>query len=200
MNWVDLAIAGIIAWSTFSAFRQGLIRVVVSLISTLLGAFLAGRLYGRLADNIDFLIADPGVRNLVAFVAIFAGLIVLGQIASIFLRTASSVLFLGPLDHLGGAVFGLIQGVLMVELLLFALTTFPAVPGLNSGLEGSTLAPIFIERIPVFERLLPAEFRTAIDRFKTGAIPGLPSMLPGGGLPAGLIPGPGGGQPPAGKP
>ncbi|MEI6664602.1 MAG: CvpA family protein [Chloroflexota bacterium] len=200
MNWVDLVIAGTIAWSTFSAFRQGLIRVVVSLLSTVLGAVLAGRLYGRLADNIDFLIADSAVRNLVAFVAIFAGLIVLGQIASIFLRTASSVLFLGPMDHLGGAVFGLIQGVLTVELLLFALTTFPAVPGLNSGLEGSTLAPIFIQRIPFFEQLLPVEFRAAIDNFRAGAIPGLPSMLPGGGLPAGIIPGLGGGQTPAGKP
>lgn len=200
MNWVDLVIAGTIAWSTFSAFRQGLIRVVVSLLSTVLGAVLAGRLYGRLADNIDFLIADPVVRNLVAFVAIFAGLIVLGQIASIFLRTASSVLFLGPMDHLGGAVFGLIQGVLTVELLLFALTTFPAVPGLNSGLERSTLAPIFIQRIPFFEQLLPVEFRAAIDNFRAGAIPGLPSMLPGGGLPAGIIPGVGGGQTPAGKP
>jgi membrane protein required for colicin V production len=191
MNWLDLAIAGIIAWSTFSAFRQGLIRVVVSLLSTVLGAVLAGRLYGRLADNIDFLIADPAIRNLVAFVAIFAGMIVLGQIAAMFLKTASSLLFLGPMDHLGGAVFGLIQGVLTVELLLFALTTFPAIPGLNSGLEGSTLAPIFIQRIPIFEQLLPVEFRAAIENFRAGAIPGLPSMP--GGLPAGILPGSGGG-------
>lgn len=190
MNWVDLAIAGVIAWSTFSAFRAGLIRVVVSLISTVVGAVLAGRLYAQLAGNIDFLVETPEVRNLLAFVAIFGGLIVLGQVLAAMMRTASSLLFLGPIDHLGGAVFGFVQGLLVVELLLFAVTTFPATPGLARGLEGSTLVPVFINRIPVFERLLPVEFRAAIEAFGAGGLP-IPGGLVPGGAPSGVIPGPG---------
>ena len=190
MNWVDLEIAGVIAWSTFSAFRAGLIRVVISLISTLVGAVLAGRLYAQLAGNIDFLAASPEVRNLLAFVAIFGGLVVLGQVLAAVLRTASSLLFLGPIDHLGGAVAGLVQGLLVVELLLFAVTTFPATDGLARGLEGSTLAPVFIKQIPIFERLLPVEFRAAIEAFRAGALP-IPGGLVPGGVPSGVIPGPG---------
>ncbi|MFA7295934.1 MAG: CvpA family protein [Dehalococcoidia bacterium] len=188
MNWLDLAIAAVIAWSTFSAFRSGLIRVVVSLISTVVGAVLAGRLYSQLAENIDFIAGAPEVRNLLAFVAIFGGLIVLGQVLAMVLRTASSLLFLGPIDHLGGAVIGFVQGLLVVELLLFAVTTYPATPGLARALEGSTLAPVFINRIPVFERLLPVEFRAAISAFGTGGLPG--GLVPGG-VPSGIVPGPG---------
>lgn len=192
MNWLDLAIAGVIAWMTFSAFRTGLIRVVASFASTILGAVLAGRFYGRLAENIEFMVENPEIRNLVAFVAIFAGLVILGQVIAAMLKTVTSLLFLGPLDHLGGAVVGLIQGVLVVELLLFAVTTFPATPGLARALEGSTLAPVFIERIPVFERLLPVEFRAALDAFRAasqflpGGMPGMPPM----DIPAGVVPGP----------
>ena len=189
MNWLDLVIAGILAWSTFSAFRAGLIRVVVSLISTVVGAVLAGRLYGQLAANIDFLVEAPEIRNLVAFMAIFGGLILLGQVLAAMMKTASGLLFLGPIDHLGGALFGFIQGLLVVELLLFAVTTFPATESLARGLEGSTLAPVFIQRIPIFERLLPEEFRTAIEAFGSGMIP-IPGALLPEGVPAGIVPAP----------
>ena len=154
---------------------------------------LAGRLYGQLAGNIDFLGGAPEVRNLLAFVAIFAGVTVLGQVIAAMMRTASSLLFLGPIDHVGGALLGFVQGLLVVELLLFAVTTYPATPALARALEGSTLAPVFINRIPVFERLLPVEFRAAIQAYGAGGLPipgGLPGGLVPGGLPSGTEPGP----------
>ena len=110
------------------------------------------------------------------------------------MRTASSLLFLGPIDHVGGALLGFVQGLLVVELLLFAVTTYPATPALARALEGSTLAPVFINRIPVFEQLLPVEFRAAIGAFGSGAIPipgGLPGGLVPGGIPSGVLPGSG---------
>jgi membrane protein required for colicin V production len=190
MNWLDLAITGVIAWSTFSAFRAGLIRVSVSLASVVAGALLAGRFYGRLADNIDFLVAEPQLRRLIAFMAIFVGLIVLGQVLGALLKSVSALLFLGPLDHLGGAVFGFVQGVLVVELLLFLFTAFPVIGGLPHTLDGSTLAPVFIERIPIFELLLPKEVRDAVDAVRgLGSFQGL---LPGGPIPSVLLPGPAG--------
>jgi membrane protein required for colicin V production len=193
MHWIDLAIVGVIAWSAFSAFRRGLIREVISLASVLLGGVVAGHLYGRLAGNIDFMVKDPQTRNLVAFVAIYAGFIVLGQIAATLARAASRLLFLGPIDHFGGALFGLVQGVVLVGFLLFAVTTFPAARGLSAALDQSALAPFFLHRLPGLDRLLPDEFRSAIQGFRSGVIPtgilpaGIPGMggiaLPGGGKP-----------------
>ena len=85
---------------------------------------------------------------------------------------------------------GFVQGLLVVELLLFAMTTYPVTPGLARALEGSTLAPVFINRIPVFERLLPVEFRAAIAQFGVGGLP-IPNGLVPGGVPSGIVPGPG---------
>ncbi len=183
MSWIDLAIAGAIAWPTFTAFRTGLIRQIVSLASVIAGGLAASRLYDRLSANIDFLIADPQLRNLASFVAIFAGCIVIGQVVGMLARSVASLLFLGPIDHIGGAVFGFVQGVLSAAFLLFALTAFPAVGPVTEALAQSRIAPIFLNRLPLLERLLPGDFREALNTFggeiPLPEIPSLPSGIPG---------------------
>lgn len=181
MPLIDLVIVAIIAFSTFSAFRAGLIRQVVSLASVVLGGILAARLYPQLAENIDFLIADENMRKLVAFLAIFAGVVLIGTVLASLLRTFAGLLFLGPLDHIGGAVFGLLQGLIFVEFVLFALTAFPPNQTLADALNESRLAPVFLERLPLFERFVPDEIQQAIDSFgEVGAIfPGSLDVVPG---------------------
>ena len=177
VHWIDLVIVAIVAWSTFAAFRRGLIRELVSLLSVIAGGLIAAHLHMRLATNIDFIVEDPVTRRLIAFAAIFAGMIVLGQVLAMLLRTAAGMLFLGPLDHLGGAAFGLVQGLLVVLFLLFALSAFPASEQLTEALQESTLAPYFLDRLPLFERLLPDDFENAIKNFDVSGLP-LPGGLP----------------------
>lgn len=181
MHWIDLVIIGFIALNVFSALRTGLIRQVVTLASVIAGGVVAANLYERLAANIDFLVADPLPRQLIAFGAIFAGFAVLGQIVAQLLRSVASVLLLGPLDRLGGALFGFVQAVVMAEFALFAVTAFPAIPGLTQALDQSALAPVFLGWLPLFERLLPPDFRAAIEAYGHGGLPSLPLPLPGGG-------------------
>jgi membrane protein required for colicin V production len=181
VHWIDLVIVAIVAWSAFSAFRRGLIRQLVSVLSVIAGGLIAAHLHSRLAANIDFIVEDETTRKLIAFAAIFAGIVVLGQILSMLLRTAAGLLMLGPIDHLGGAAFGVLQGLLIVLFLLFALSAFPASERLTEALQESTLAPYFLDRLPLVERLLPAEFRDAIESFDVGMLPfpgGLPLPMP----------------------
>jgi len=165
VQWLDLMIVGIIAWFTFSAFSNGLIREVVTIVAVLLGGLIAGRFYGDLSDNITFLIADGTTRNLVSFVSLFAGIVVLGQLAATFARGAASMLMLGPLDHVGGAVFGFAKGVVIVEVLVIAFAVFPAATGLETAIHDSTLAPVLLDGIPVALQLLPGEFADRIAPF-----------------------------------
>ena len=177
VHWIDLVIVAIVAWSTFTAFRRGLIREFVSLLSVVGGGLLAAHLHDRLAMNIDFLVDDPQMRKLIAFAAIFAGIALIGQIIAAFLRVAASLLMLGPLDHLGGAAFGVLQGLVVVLFLLFAVSAFPASEQLAEAVKESTLAPFFLDRLSLVERLLPEEFRDAIESFRAG-IGFLPDALP----------------------
>lgn len=177
LHWLDLAIIAVVGWLTWRAFTVGLIREVVTLAAVLAGALLAGRFYGELAADIEFLIDDPRTRELVAFIAIFGGVVVLGQIGALLLRRIASLLLLGPFDRLGGAAFGFVKGVVVVEVLLIAVTAFPAATQLTEAVEESALAPFFLDGIPVVERLLPDEVTDALHAASdtvSGVLPAAP--------------------------
>lgn len=166
MNWVDLAIVAIVAWSAFRAFRSGLVRELTALVAVVAGIFLAGALSDDLSANLDFLVEDEQTRNLAAFVAIFAGTLVAAQVLSAVLSDVAGMLLLGPLDHIAGAVFGLVQGVLVVQVLLIAVAVFPAAVSVSRAADDSRLAGFFLDSLPSVDRLLPERFRDAAGQLQ----------------------------------
>ena len=182
MHWIDLLIVGVIAWMTFTAFSNGLIREVVKLVALVLGAVLAGMFYDDLSQNLSFLLDDGTTRNLISFGALLGGTLILGQIAAGMLRGTARMLMLGPFDHLGGAAFGLVKGVILVELALIAVSVFPAASQVALAVDDSALAPLFLERVPVMELALPGEFDNALDRLREwqAALPASVGGLGGG--------------------
>ncbi|MDA0256743.1 MAG: CvpA family protein [Chloroflexi bacterium] len=175
LHWIDLVIVAVVGWLTWRAFTVGLIREVVTLAAVLAGALLAGQLYAELAADIEFLIDDQRTRELVSFVAIFGGVVVIGQIGALLLRRVASLLLLGPFDRMGGAAFGFVKGVVVVEVLLIALTAFPAATQLTEAVEESVLAPLFLDGVPIVERLLPAEVTDALHSASSAVSGGLPA-------------------------
>ena len=183
MNWLDLLIVGILAWTTFRAFSAGLIREVVSLLGLVAGIALAGAFYDDLSTNLEFVIADPTTRSLAAFAAIFIGTSIAGYVIGAVLRTAAALLFLGPLDHIGGALFGLAKGLLLVQVALVVVSVFPAQPALTKAVAGSTLAPLLLRYTPAVSIGLPEEFQDPLGQFQRlqqqGVLPGLvPGLVP----------------------
>lgn len=164
MNWIDLVIVGVLAWTTFRAFSNGLLHEVVSLAALVLGVLLAGQYYDELAANLEFLVDDGTTRNLIGFAAIFLGTLLAGMVLGAVLKGVASMLLLGPLDHLGGAAFGAVKGVLFVAMMLTALSVFPAQVTMATGIDDSTLAPVFMERLPLVQVALPGEFSNPMEQ------------------------------------
>lgn len=172
MHWVDLLIVGAVAWITFRAFANGLIREFVTLAALIVAIVAAGSYYRDLSADIAFLIEDDLTRNLASFLAIFAGIVVLGQLLAIVLKRVASVLMLGPLDHFGGAAFGFVKAILLVQVLLLAIAVFPASAALATAVDESVLAPYFLEEVPSAQLALPSEFEHALGqlaRFRAAA-------------------------------
>jgi len=164
MNWLDAAIVIVIAWFTFAAFRAGIIREVVTVIAFVVGVLAAGFYYDDLAENVLLFIDDDTAANVTAFVVLFGAVALGGQLAAILLKQMAGLLSLGWLDHLAGAAFGLLKGLILVEVFLILFTTFPYL-GLDGAIRGSAIAPLFLDGGPALLKLLPGEFNSAVEAF-----------------------------------
>ena len=78
-------------------------------------------------------------------------------------RTAS-LLMLGWADRAGGAVFGFLKGLLVVQALLIVLAAYPSL-GMEDAVAGSQLAPYFVDDVDVLLWVLPDNFDSRIERF-----------------------------------
>ncbi len=162
MNWVDVTIVTALAVGGVLGLFWGFIRQVAATFGLVLAIFLAGANYKALAallhsDSGGGLIADPNVANLVAFVAIVIGVsLAVGFVASV-VRTTLGLLFLGWLDHVLGAVLGVVQMALLMAVIIIGATLFH-VPGLTDAIQASALAPLIAQPLSFITNWLPPEF------------------------------------------
>src|SRR5436190_23951677 len=108
MNWVDivaiiLLIAGL-AWG----FRVGFIRLIASLIGTIVAIVLAGRFSDDVARVFSF-VPSPNGPKIVAFAVIFIVVLIAFEIVGRFLRSTARLLFVGWADTAAGALLGLVM-------------------------------------------------------------------------------------------
>lgn len=162
MNYIDLAVVVLVAWFTFSAFSAGIIREVVTIAGVALGIVLAGLFYQDLAGDVKLVVDRENASNIIAFLIIFGACFLAGQLAGMLLRQTASLLMLGTFDHLLGAAVGFVKGMTIVEIGLILFVTFPAF-GLKDPIRDSLFGPMFLDGIPILLRILPVEFRNAVD-------------------------------------
>ena len=163
MNWLDIAIILIVAFFTITAFSAGLIRELVTLASVVAGVVVAGLFYDDLARDVLVFINNKNAANIVAFLVLLGAIYLAGQLIAIMLKQVAAVLLLGWADRLGGALFGLLKGLVVVEVLLIAFVTFNV--GLDNAIEDSGLASAFLDAAPVLLTILPDNFERAVDAF-----------------------------------
>jgi membrane protein required for colicin V production len=71
--------------------------------------------------------------------AIFCGVLIVVNVLGIIIKYLLNVVFFGWLDRLGGAVFGVIKGALIVSIIFIVLTTF--LPKGDPLIKNSVLSP-----------------------------------------------------------
>ena len=154
MNWLDIVILVIVAIAIFLGLRIGIIKAALSLAGLIIGIILAGRYYVPLSEQLSF-IPQAGVAEVVAFTIILIGVMVIAVVLSRLLKWATSAVMLGWVNHLGGAVFGLVLAALLCGALLATWVKFL---GIAEVISESSLAVILLDRFPAVLALLPEEF------------------------------------------
>ena len=161
MHWLDIVIIIAIAISTFSGFKNGLIKSVLSLAGLIVGVILAGRYYVPLSEQLAF-IPQAGVAKVAAFAIILIGILVIVSVLAQLLKWLVSMVMLGWVNYVGGAAFGALLGAIICGALLAAWVKFQ---GAGEAITESMLATILLDRFPMVLALLPDEFDTVRSFF-----------------------------------
>lgn len=145
MNVFDIAILVILLGFLVKGLLHGLLKETCSLAGLFLGAFLAFRYHGPLADallkNLDLPVpVVVAFTFAVLFLATMVFFLALGYLLSKFVK----LLFLGGFNRLLGGFFGLAEGVLLLAVVMFALSLKPLPWGFDQTFKDSQLAPPFV--------------------------------------------------------
>jgi membrane protein required for colicin V production len=162
MNWLDIIILIVLALQVFTGLRQGLIKALGGLLGLIVGIVLAGRFHETLAGNLSGFISNPDIANVVAFIAILLVVWAVFSIVAGLLTKLASMIFLGWINRLGGAVFGLLMGALFVGAALAAWARFFG----TTSLADSFMATFLLDKFPVVLALLPSQFDSIKEFFQ----------------------------------
>lgn len=154
MNWLDIVILVILVISVLSGLKVGIIRGVLSLTGLIVGVILAGRFYADLATELTF-IQQENIARIAAFAIILIGIMIVAGIVASVLKWVTSAIMLGWVDHLGGAVFGLVMGALFCGAIL---AIWAGLLGVSGPIAESGLARFLLDKFPIVLALLPDEF------------------------------------------
>ena len=165
VNWLDIVLLGAIGFSAYRGYSNGFIRELVSIASVILAIPLAGIFYDDLFPKVEPIVRNKDFAALVSFLAILIGVIIGGQVAAHMLKRTAEILNLGVLDRLAGAAFGFFKAVVVAQVLLIALVTYPR-PDLREDIDGSRVAQRLLDSAPTVLAFLPSTFDEGIDLFE----------------------------------
>ena len=146
----------------------GLIHSLGALVGTIAGAFLAARWYEPVASWFSFLFGDHD--NLARIVCFFILFIIIDRLVGLIfwiINKIFSVLtvipFLKTINRLVGAIFGFLEGVLVLGLTLIFIKMYPLGDWFSGIVADSKVAEYLVRAGKLFLPLLPEMVKQVKD-------------------------------------
>ncbi len=145
MGLVDIAILVILGGFLLKGILRGLLKEVCSLLGLVLGGVFAFTFHLPLAGVLQSSFNLPDQLCIWgSFLVIFLSMIALFAVLGFVLNRFVKLIFLGGFNRLAGAIFGIIQGVVLLAMILLALDSSVAPDIARQWVRGSELAPPFV--------------------------------------------------------
>jgi membrane protein required for colicin V production len=156
-TFLDYVFLGIVLLSTGFALTKGLVREVVSIVALLGGFLLAVLYYPVPAAWFKDWVRTETLADLIGFMILFVGCLLLGAIISFFVNRFLKAASLEWVDRLLGAVFGFLRGWAVASIIVLALVAFPVKEHL---LARSVLAPYLLAGARAVVLVVPKDLKT----------------------------------------
>lgn len=163
MFLVDVLLIVIVGLFVLFGLFFGLVHTLGSLIGTILGIVISTRLIDPAFDRFGFLFGGGGAAKVVLFVIIF--LLISRVVGLLFwvvekiFGVVSIIPFAKSINRLLGAVFGFVEGVLVVGVVLFFALQYLPDDAVKAALEQSAVADFLIATMAALQVLFPESVR-----------------------------------------
>src|SRR3954447_15565997 len=160
LNWLDISLLFVILWSALSGLRAGLARVVVGLVATVIGLLAGVWCYRLVAAKLLPWVKTETVANILGFVLILSGILVLGALIGSLLSRLFKWIGLSWFNHLLGGLAGVLRGALIISAMLDFFVAFAPSPA-PAVLEKSQVLPYVSRLSGWLVDLAPRELKDA---------------------------------------
>lgn len=171
MNWLDLLLLLIIAGSVYTSFRKGLSREVIGLVTVCCALLLGIWLYGNAGSYLLPYLSSRSVANFAGFGIVFCGVLLLGSVVSAIAGRFLKITGLSLFDHVLGAGFGIVRGILISVALITAILAFSPGDAPPAPVVNSRMAPYVASAARVVTMMAPYElkqgFRKTYEKVKS---------------------------------
>jgi membrane protein required for colicin V production len=164
MNWLDIVLALIVIASVARSFRKGFTREVIGLVSVVLALVLGLWFYGMAGSYLAPYLSSQRMANFAGFFIVFFGVIVLGSIVGLIVGKFLRVTGLSFFDHLLGAGFGVLRGLVIAIALVAAVMAFAAADHPPDAVVHSRLAPYVTGAARILAAVAPREFKEGFQK------------------------------------
>jgi membrane protein required for colicin V production len=172
VNFADWIILLALVISVVQAASSGFFQEAFGIAGLVFGYLLAAWQYHRLAGHFASYISSQWLGEIVAFLAIFFGVMILAGILGKIVRWIMKEAGLSMVDRFFGGVLGLVRGCLLIAIVLVSMTAFTPT---SKGLQHSALAPYFLvvgrAAIWVAPTELRAQFYKGLDYVRRSQAP-----------------------------
>jgi membrane protein required for colicin V production len=141
----DWLLIALLIYSTVRAFLRGILLEAFSIVGLIAGILLASWNYDALAGQLVRWITPRTTSQIVAFLLIAIGVMILCGLVGKLLRTGADAIGLGFIDRLLGAAFGLTRGCLLAVAVMLVVAAFSPRSGwVQDQIAKSQLSPYFL--------------------------------------------------------
>ncbi len=126
VNWVDIFVVILLIRSSYIGFTRGFSWELFR-FSGLVGAALADIYFYEYGSQLisDYFPSIYPVANLISFTAIYAVILLISRILTLFIEKFIKLEVFSALERFGGLIFGFLYGVILLSLILITLIFTP---------------------------------------------------------------------------
>jgi len=139
MNPFDVLVVTILTYGLIRGIFRGLVREISSIVGVLGGFYAAYTYYPHVARLISPWISDVAYLNIVSYMIVFSVVVIVVGILAVVIKYLLNIAYLGWVDRVCGALFGLLKGGLVVCVVFIVLTAF--LPKGAPVIKNATLSP-----------------------------------------------------------